>query len=69
MHIEIDISEQIQQPNYDSTLGFWRDNGARKSEIRGTNVSSITKVVSRINYGGIEKAVDLKLKVKREAGL
>ncbi|MBI2656486.1 hypothetical protein HYX03_02000 [Candidatus Woesearchaeota archaeon] len=31
MRIEIDISGQIQQLNYDSALGFWRDNGIEKS--------------------------------------
>lgn len=30
MKIEIDISGQIQQLNYDSALGFWRDNGIEK---------------------------------------
>ena len=41
MRIEIDISGQVQQKNYDSALGFWRDNG-------------------------IEKAVHLNSKVKKE---
>lgn len=31
MRIEIDISGQIQQPNYDSALGFWRDNGIEQA--------------------------------------
>ncbi len=31
MRIEIDISGQIQQKNYDSALGFWRDNGIENS--------------------------------------
>ena len=31
MRIEIDISGQIQQLNYDSALGFWRDNGLEKA--------------------------------------
>ena len=29
--IEVDISGQIQQINYDSALGFWRNNGIEKS--------------------------------------
>lgn len=31
MRIEIDISGQVQQKNYDSALGFWRDNGVEKA--------------------------------------
>jgi len=31
MRLEIDISGQIQQLNYDSALGFWRDNGIEKA--------------------------------------
>lgn len=31
MQIEIDISGQVQQLNYDSALGFWRDNGIEKA--------------------------------------
>ena len=31
MKIEIDISGQIQQKNYDSALGFCRDNGIEKA--------------------------------------
>jgi len=31
MYIEIDISGQVQQLNYDSALGFWRANGIEKA--------------------------------------
>ncbi len=46
--IEIDISGQIQQPNYDSALGFRRNNGIEKSVyLRSKDKKEILK-----KYGG-----------------
>ena len=44
MQIEIDISGQVQQLNYDSALGFWRDNGIEKAVyLRSQIKKEITK--------------------------
>ena len=48
MRIEIDISGQVQQKNYDSALGFWRDNGIEKA----VHLSSKTKKEILRKYKG-----------------
>ena len=48
MRIEIDISGQVQQLNYDSALGFWRENGLEKA----VHLTSKTKKVIIKKYKG-----------------
>src|SRR3989338_4790214 len=58
MRIEVDISGQIQQLNYDSALGFWRENGIEnavhlKSDVKKGIISKykgqVTNLIEKLH--------------------